>query len=164
MLFSSVHVVPISILNSNRAIILATICFSVAAGMDIIIAIYMTFFLLRERATSSASMVHLLQRLTIFAVNTGIWTATFAVLCLIMLHIFRSSLIYTVFGFPLGTVYCNTVLANLNARVYLQVAKTTHDVDVDLFRSSGSRVANSTQNDRRPGRGQRMVAFSTNES
>lgn len=71
MLFSSVHVVPISILNSNRAIvrikfdsrfevsesatqILATICFSVAAGMDIIIAIYMTFFLLRERATSSA--------------------------------------------------------------------------------------------------------------
>lgn len=39
-----------------------------------------------DNAFRSVSMVHLLQRLTIFAVNTGIWTATFAVLCLIMVR------------------------------------------------------------------------------
>jgi len=35
------------------------------------------------------STVHVFQRLTMFAVNTGIWTATFAVLALILVRIVR---------------------------------------------------------------------------
>ena len=35
----------------------------------------------------STSTAHILQRLTMFAVNTGIWTATFAVLAIIMVRV-----------------------------------------------------------------------------
>ena len=45
---------------------------------------------------------------------------------------------YTVFGFPLCSVYCNTLLANLNARTYIRGETTTHHTDVDLFTTSTS--------------------------
>ncbi|KAN0088237.1 hypothetical protein V8E55_005294 [Tylopilus felleus] len=115
--------------------ILTTICFSVPAGVDILIAIFATLLVLRERtATNFAAMAHILQLLAVIAVNTGIWTATFALLTLIMLHLFPSNLMYTVFGIPICSIYCNTVLANLNARAYLRGDSTTNNIDLDLFR------------------------------
>ena len=43
-----------------------------------------------DREFPSARMAHILQLLAVIAVNTGIWTATFALLTLIMV---RSSLV-----------------------------------------------------------------------
>lgn len=53
-------------------------------------------------------------------------------------------LIYAVFVIPICSVYCNTLLANLNARAYIRGEETVHDVDVDFksFSSSSWRVAN----------------------
>ena len=37
-----------------------------------------------------ASTAHILQRLTVFAVNTGTWTATFALLTVIFVRVYTS--------------------------------------------------------------------------
>lgn len=125
----------------------------------------------------SASTAHILQRLIVFAVNTGTWTATFALLTIILvralrddrirlqpfliqtqqLHIFPSNLIYTVFGVPLCTVYCNTVLANLNARAYVR-GETSHVIGTDLSTSSSSGVSDNTGTDNQPGE-MKLVCF-----
>ncbi|KAH0830142.1 hypothetical protein J3R83DRAFT_1490, partial [Lanmaoa asiatica] len=60
-----------------------------------------------------------LERLTVFAVNSGIWTAIFSLLAAILVHISSSNLTYAIFFIPLCSIYCNTLLANLNARIYL---------------------------------------------
>ncbi|KAN0088271.1 hypothetical protein V8E55_005328 [Tylopilus felleus] len=94
---------------------------SVAAVEDILIAVFLTFLFLRRRnATGYMGTTHVLQRLTVFAVNTGIWTASFALITLILLHVYPISSLYAVFGLPLCSVYCNTLLANLNARSYIR--------------------------------------------
>ncbi|KAH0835521.1 hypothetical protein J3R83DRAFT_9208, partial [Lanmaoa asiatica] len=69
---------------------LLTLQLSVAAGEDLLIAIFMTFLLFRERtANGLASTTHILQRLTVFAVNTGIWPATFAILTIVLVRVVR---------------------------------------------------------------------------
>ncbi|KAI9574192.1 hypothetical protein HD554DRAFT_2165700 [Boletus coccyginus] len=103
----------------GQAILTST--FALAAAVDVLIAIAMTFLLLRQQAANGfASTTHILQRLVMFAVNTGIWTATFAVLALILLRAFPSTLLTAVFGYPQSSLYCNTLLANLNARAYIR--------------------------------------------
>jgi hypothetical protein len=91
-----------------------------------------------------------LQRLILFSVNTGSWTALFALLTIILVRsgnicqIFRSCLKLTlqmhtyltesismVFATPLCSVYCNTVLANLNARQYIRSETTGHNIDTE---------------------------------
>jgi hypothetical protein len=82
-------------------------CLSLAAVVDVLIAIAMTYLLVRKRAAAtgfagqahstyrrenttecrSISSAHILHRLTIFAVNTGIWTAMFAVLSAILVRV-----------------------------------------------------------------------------
>ncbi|KAN0088217.1 hypothetical protein V8E55_005274 [Tylopilus felleus] len=143
---NGVQVVTLNVLEGDQFVILATLCFSIAAGIDVLIAMFMTFLLIRKRsATRFAGTAHILQRLTVFSVNTGTWTATFALLSVIFLHVFPSSLIYGVFAIPVCPIYCNTLLANLNARAYLRGEETAHDADMDLFSGSGLRVVNTSK-------------------
>ena len=60
-------------------------------------------------------------------------------------------MIYIVFAFPICSVYCNTLLANLNARAYLRSQETICNIGTDLFTSSSSRVAEGTHNDEQHG-------------
>ncbi|KAI9574193.1 hypothetical protein HD554DRAFT_5795 [Boletus coccyginus] len=115
----SIHVAWTTLDDSFFTGIITSIL-ALGAVVDVLIAICMTFLLLRTRtANGFASTAHILQRLIMFAVNTGIWTATFAVLALILLRAFPLTLLIAVFGYPLSPLYCNTLLANLNARAYI---------------------------------------------
>ncbi|KAI9567068.1 hypothetical protein HD554DRAFT_2270467 [Boletus coccyginus] len=147
-LYSSdgIQAVEITTLADNPFKTLATSGLSITAGIDILIAIFLTFLLIRKRsAIGYSSTAHVLQRLTVFAVNTGTWTAMFAFLSLILLHVFPSNMIYTVFVTPICPIYCNTLLANLNARAYIRAEATRHNGGVDLFTTSTSRVCNNTR-------------------
>ncbi|KAG8221098.1 hypothetical protein J3R82DRAFT_2619, partial [Butyriboletus roseoflavus] len=127
-----------------------TLCIAFAAGADILIAIFLTYLLVRKRSTTAfAKTASLLQRLTVFAVNTGIWTATFALLSLVLLQVYPTNLLYVVFGIPAASIYCNTFLANLNARSYIRGEALPHDDDVDLFASSASPLSDTIKTDRR---------------
>ncbi|KAF8141405.1 hypothetical protein EV363DRAFT_1578669 [Boletus edulis] len=133
---NGVHVAELSVLGDTFFTDLAISYLSVAAATDVLIAAFLTVLLVRKRSTPVLSgMGHILHRLTVFAVNTGIWSATFAVLTLVLLCLYPHNSIYTVFGVPLCSIYCNTVLANLNARTYILGDMTTH---VDSWRTGGS--------------------------
>ncbi|KAG6380571.1 hypothetical protein JVT61DRAFT_4934 [Boletus reticuloceps] len=126
---------------------LSYVSLSLAAAVDILIAMAMTFLLLRTRSmTGIADTAHILQRLTVFAVNTGIWTATFAVLAVVFLRLFPPSVLYFVlFGIPLSSLYCNTLLANLNARAYIRSGKMTPVFDGTMAENHSEMVfASST--------------------
>ncbi|KAI9574187.1 hypothetical protein HD554DRAFT_5812 [Boletus coccyginus] len=100
---------------------ITTSILALAAAVDVLIAMAMTFLLLRQQAANGfASTAHILQRLVMVAVNTGIWTATFAVLALVLLRALPSTQLTMVFAIPLSSLYCNTLLANLNARAYIR--------------------------------------------
>lgn len=139
-------------LSENPFRNILTLNLSIVTGVDVLIAIFLTFLLLRKRTTATfAGTAYTLQRLTVFAVNTGIWSATFALLTMILLHVFPLNLLYCVSGIPLCSVYCNTLLANLNAREYIRGSSTTHYVDADLFSSSSLPVSKSTKDDKQGG-------------
>jgi len=143
---NGVHAVDFLVLSDRFFMDLATSSLSVAAGVDILIAGFLTFLLVRKRtALGYSGMVHVLQRLTVFAINTGIWTATFALLTAILLHVFSSNLLNAMFSIPLCSVYCNTLLANLNAREYIRGEMTTRNVDSSANRLQVSGGCNITQ-------------------
>ncbi|KAN0088242.1 hypothetical protein V8E55_005299 [Tylopilus felleus] len=151
---NGVRVVELTVLNGGIFVVLGYICLSIAAGVDILVAIFMTFLLFRERVSGHARTAHILQRLTVFAVNTGIWTATFAVMTIIFLHRFPDKVYYAIFIVPLCSVYCNTLLANLNARTYLTVGGGGMTFNVDTTMSGpitiGSQVFGGSNGDKRP--------------
>ncbi|KAI9568509.1 hypothetical protein HD554DRAFT_2098636 [Boletus coccyginus] len=156
-----VHVVEVFVLNEPFFMDMASSSLSVGAAVDVLIAVVFTLLLLRKGiATEFSSTAHILRRLILFVVNAGIWTATFALLCLIFLHLYRSASLYVVFGYPLCSVYCNTLLANLNARAYIRGETTTLNTDADLFTSSTQRVPDSNRDDKHCG-GARMISFRT---
>ena len=48
------------------------------------------------------------------------------------MHIYSLGMLYMVFGIPLSSLYCNTLLANLNARAYIRGDAVTHSVGINL--------------------------------
>jgi len=112
--------------------------------MDVFISILFIHLLLRERANAPTlkSTVQLLQRLTILAVNSGIWTATFAVLAAVLLSAMPFPLLSTVFGIPVCPLYCNTLLANLNARAYIQGEVNVHNSSTNVRPTFGTLYGN----------------------
>ncbi|KAF8547199.1 hypothetical protein OG21DRAFT_952330 [Imleria badia] len=87
LLTSGVQAVELVVLLDHFFTAIATSSLAVAAGVDVVIAVFLTFLLVRKRiATGYASTAHILQRLMLFAVNAGIWTATFALLSLVLVH------------------------------------------------------------------------------
>jgi hypothetical protein len=52
------------------------------------------------------------------------------------MHVFPSNFLYVVFAIPLSSLYCNTLLANLNVRVYIRGEATTHYPGGDLVMMS----------------------------
>ncbi|KAF8438539.1 hypothetical protein L210DRAFT_3646811 [Boletus edulis BED1] len=97
--------VDVRVLNSGSFVIIATLGLSVAAGIDVLIAVFMTFLLVRQGIATNfgkrarifvvwsdhefwfASTAHLLQRLIVFVVNTGTWTALFSLLTIILVRV-----------------------------------------------------------------------------
>ncbi|KAG9311677.1 hypothetical protein JVU11DRAFT_7914 [Chiua virens] len=76
----------------------------------------------------------------VLEVNTGIWTALFAVVSLITLHVFPSSAFNTIISTPICSVYTNTLLASLNARASIRLDMSKRS-DVDTYPLSGLQVS-----------------------
>ncbi|KAF8555072.1 hypothetical protein OG21DRAFT_1603108 [Imleria badia] len=159
----SIRVVGYTVIDDSFSTGIATSCLAITVAVDVLIAITMTFLLFRHRnATGFASTEHILQRLTVFAVNTGIWTATVAALSLILMRVFPTSLLYMVFCNPLGSVYCNALLANLNARTYIRGGKATHNAGADMAMMSLP-VSDVTKAEKQSGETKSELFFSTHQ-
>ncbi|KAL1667975.1 hypothetical protein GGF50DRAFT_86430 [Schizophyllum commune] len=117
-----------------------------ALGTDIIMASLMTFFLYQEyrRGHYEGRTSSMLRRLCIFSVNTGTWTAVFAIATLILYELRPLDNYWAIFDFGVCGVYSNTLLANLNARNYARGDETV------TFTFENSESPNKTGT---PGRG-----------
>ncbi|KAF9230599.1 hypothetical protein BU15DRAFT_69060 [Melanogaster broomeanus] len=93
----------------------------IAAAVDIVIAIAMCTLLAMGRTGFSEKTDQMLLRLIVISLNTGLWTAILALLSIILLVSLPSTeTLYTGFYYPICSLYCNTLLANLNIRPYLR--------------------------------------------
>ncbi|KAG6380574.1 hypothetical protein JVT61DRAFT_4937 [Boletus reticuloceps] len=137
--FPRIQAISLIVIEDSFFTDITVSCISIAAAVDVLIAIAMTYLLYKTRAIAGfEGSAHILQRLTVFAVNTGIWTATFAVLSVVLVRALpESNLLYLVFAIPLASLYCNMLLANLNARMYI---RGMHEVVMSGTVSSGTRT------------------------
>lgn len=91
-----------------------------AAG-DVVIAFALCVLLHRSRTgfQRSDSMIN---KLIIFAVNTGVLTSLCAIASLISIAVAPDTFLYIAFFFCLGRLYSNSLLATLNARKMIRAA------------------------------------------
>ncbi|KAF8890480.1 hypothetical protein BD779DRAFT_1671412 [Infundibulicybe gibba] len=108
----------------SRAILVSN--FAVGAAVDILLSAGLCFLLWKSymeegsSITQTNSMIH---RLILFSINTGIWTALVGIATITMVIVYPNNFIYVGFYFILSPMYCNSLLANLNARTYLKGTK-----------------------------------------
>ncbi|KAJ6485760.1 hypothetical protein C8R45DRAFT_1146424 [Mycena sanguinolenta] len=88
---------------------------ALAAAGDVFIAGTLTWLLHRSRTGFHRSDT-MIRKLTIFAVNTGAVTSFCAIGSLISISVAGNTFIYILFFFCMGRLYCNSLLATLNAR------------------------------------------------
>ncbi|TEB22227.1 hypothetical protein FA13DRAFT_1741179 [Coprinellus micaceus] len=108
---------------------------ALAAAGDVLIAVALCVILHRSRTGfhRSDSMIN---RLIVFAVNTGVLTSLCAVASLISISVSGDTFIYIGFFFCIGRLYTNSLLATLNARKMIRGASdpvhTTSDFSFSL--------------------------------
>jgi hypothetical protein len=85
-----------------------------AAG-DVLIAVALCILLHRSRTGFQRSDT-MINKLIVFAVNTGVLTSLCAIASLISITVAGDTFLYIAFFFCLGRLYTNCLLANLNAR------------------------------------------------
>ncbi|PIL37556.1 hypothetical protein GSI_01250 [Ganoderma sinense ZZ0214-1] len=93
----------------------------VQAAEDVLISLTLIFLLWQRRISDGfKSTDKILHRLTVFVINTGVWTALCALFTIITLAAYPNVQIYVSLNFVVCPLYCNTLLANLNARGFIR--------------------------------------------
>ncbi|KAJ8080302.1 hypothetical protein PM082_017135 [Marasmius tenuissimus] len=90
-----------------------------AAVTDIAICIAMCV-LLNASKTGFSWSNHIINRLMLFAINSGILTAACATASLIFILALPNTLVYFCFYLTIGRLYTNSILATLNARAFIR--------------------------------------------
>jgi hypothetical protein len=118
----------LSVISLPRQVAISTSFRAVMAGVDIMIAIAMTYLLRRNCPPNiNEDLKKMAYRLIMVTINTGIWTAILALMVLITQLVFPATLIFCIFEFPLTSLYINSLLANLNSRRYIRGDLDTSD-------------------------------------
>jgi hypothetical protein len=128
---------------------------ALAAAGDVLIASVLTF-LLQTSKTGFQRSDTMLNKLTLFAVNTGALTSLCAVASLISILAAPNTFIYISFFFCMGRLYTNSLLATLNARKMIRnagenIQTTSGQQNVSFFGSFAKSFAKySSSTPKRP--------------
>ncbi|KAI9460056.1 hypothetical protein HD554DRAFT_2323905 [Boletus coccyginus] len=104
---------------------------AVAAVGDVLIAALLCTLLQRSRTGFRRSDT-MINKLIIFSINTGLLTSICAVASLISIAAWPNTFIYIAFYFCLGRLYCNSLLATLNARKSLRSESRDDEMSLSL--------------------------------
>ncbi|KAF5353660.1 hypothetical protein D9758_008629 [Tetrapyrgos nigripes] len=122
--------------------------YAIAACVDVLISAMMIYLLWRRRITDEDVQFNhtsrIIYRLTILSVNSGLWTAVFAIGVLILSVIFDSGLQFSICYFPLAHLYSNCLLANLTTRNYI---KTSGEPDLTTLGAFNNVIHLSARSD-----------------
>ncbi|ESK96741.1 hypothetical protein Moror_6701 [Moniliophthora roreri MCA 2997] len=91
-----------------------------AACADIIIATSMVYLLRKTMVGGMTQTQRMISRLTIYSVNTGLWTALLAFFVVAIMIAYPGTFLAIGIYIPLTGLYCNTLLANLNVRQHVR--------------------------------------------
>ncbi|KAE9402484.1 hypothetical protein BT96DRAFT_547395 [Gymnopus androsaceus JB14] len=122
---------------------------ALAAAGDVLIALVLCF-LLQTSKTGFGRSNTILNKLTLFAVNTGLLTSLCAVASLVSILAAPDTFIYITFFFAMGRLYTNSLLATLNARNAIRRAgdnvQSTSGINIPVssFSNSFNKVASFT--------------------
>ncbi|KAH9853821.1 hypothetical protein C2E23DRAFT_867811 [Lenzites betulinus] len=122
---------------------------ALAAAGDVTIAAILCTILHKSRTGFSNSNT-LINKLMVFAVNTGLLTSVCACLSLITIVALPNTLIYITFFFLLGRLYSNSLMATLNARKSLRDV-SSGELSVSLRDMQPTATANLSTYNRRAG-------------
>jgi hypothetical protein len=89
-------------------------------GADILIASTMVLYLSRGRQQGFDKTDHVLRKLMIYTINTGLITTVCTTITLVLGEVLSSTFYNTIFYYPLSKCYVNSMLAFLNARESLR--------------------------------------------
>lgn len=142
-------------ISSETLTVLANFVNGTGAAVDIVISASLVTLLLMGRTGFNQRCDHLLNsdhkvpidvsistdklvvRLVVITVNTGLWTALFGLLSVILLVTLpRADIVYGITNFPISSLYFNTMIATLNVRTYVRATS-----DNGLSQLSSLRVA-----------------------
>ncbi|KAJ7499637.1 hypothetical protein FB451DRAFT_1549193 [Mycena latifolia] len=91
---------------------------------DILICVCLLRILAKNGMPVWQSSRQLLSRLIIVTINSGLWTAIFATISLILALVQPNGFSYCIVELPIGSLYLTSMLSNLNAREYIRGRKT----------------------------------------
>ncbi|KAL5536468.1 hypothetical protein ACEPAF_290 [Sanghuangporus sanghuang] len=91
-----------------------------SAAVDIFIAVSMSYYLIKRGIPQFSSTKKMYFRLFILTINTGAWTALFATIDFCLMAAYKNDLWYTIFEWPLCSLYLSVLLVNLNTREYIR--------------------------------------------
>ncbi|RPD54308.1 hypothetical protein L226DRAFT_280860 [Lentinus tigrinus ALCF2SS1-7] len=108
-----------------------------AALVDILVAVTLTVCLKRRRFTGSwnKDSNSMINRILLYAVNTGAITCTASLLCVILFAVQKNSLTFLGLVEIQAKLYANSFLGSLNARSHMRNSKSVH-----TFSSSAPRM------------------------
>ncbi|TCD60833.1 hypothetical protein EIP91_009422 [Steccherinum ochraceum] len=110
---------------------------------DILITLSMSYYLLKAKKSSSVRRTAaMLSRLIKYTVETGLFTATFAIIELILFVALPDTLLYTLLMGITPKLYSNCLLALFNSRIQVENGRIT-DSDRIIFMST---IGASSQN------------------
>ncbi|KAG1738852.1 uncharacterized protein EDB91DRAFT_1136755 [Suillus paluster] len=117
---------------------LAIAYLAVSLFIDIAIAIFLLKLLHRhKKETQVRSTLKIIQRLMVLAVLNMVWTTAFAICDLVTFLSLQEEDFYLLFDMPICSLYCNTLLANLNMRASLGEQESVVDMDLTTFDAVG---------------------------
>ncbi|KAH0826769.1 hypothetical protein J3R83DRAFT_5179 [Lanmaoa asiatica] len=115
----------------------------VSAAGDLLIAVLLCYMLQTSRTGFRKSHT-LINKLIVFSINTGLLTSLFALASLVSISLWPQSFIYVAFYFCIGRLYCNSLLATLNARKGLRGEARMCDMSLSLQGRGVQRTTNET--------------------
>ncbi|KAG1857209.1 hypothetical protein C8R48DRAFT_717539 [Suillus tomentosus] len=107
---------------------------AIAAAGDILIAVLLCTFLQRSRTGFRRSET-MIKKLMLFTINTGLLTSICAMMSLISIAVWPDTYIYIAFYFCVGRLYCNSLLAILNARKDIRRNSCDEPLSISLHKA-----------------------------
>ncbi|KAK0202187.1 hypothetical protein DFS33DRAFT_1059450 [Desarmillaria ectypa] len=106
---------------------LASLSLGAGALTDIIIALSLSLFLRRLR-TGYKSSDSVVNRLTVYAINTGVLTSTISITTLVLYDLYPTNFVFMAFYFVLSKLYAISFMCTLNTRHIVRGRGTDREV------------------------------------
>ncbi|OJA08580.1 hypothetical protein AZE42_04574 [Rhizopogon vesiculosus] len=114
---------------------------AVSLFIDIAIAMFLLVLLYRHKEqTRIQSTLRVIQRLMLLAVVNMVCSTAFAICDLVLFVAMDGNMYYALFDIPICSLYCNTLLANLNMRASLAEQQSVVEMDLTSFVAIGPKV------------------------